>query len=298
MGKVRIGLSGWTYADWAGAFYPEALPASQRLAFVGERFATTEINGTFYSLKSPDLFRRWRDTTPDDFVFAVKGSRYITHMLRLREVDVALANFFANGLLTLGRKLGPILWQLPPTIGRDLDVFRRFCAALPRDTASAVELARGHDDRVKDRACFDIEESHRMRHAFELRDRRAFDAETIGVLHEHGHALVFADTGGRFPYAEDITAGFVYVRLHGPAELYRSGYDDDGLRGWARRIHLWHHGGETKTGPRVSERRAPSRKQRDVYVYFDNDVKAHAPADAARLAQMLGIERGSGVEAA
>jgi uncharacterized protein YecE (DUF72 family) len=217
--------------------------------------------------------------------------------LRLREVDVALANFFANGLLTLGPKLGPILWQLPPTSGHDLELLRKFCAALPRDTAAAAELARGHDDRVKNRAFFDIDTNHRMRHAFELRDRRAFDAETIAVLHDHGHALVFADTGGRFPYAEDITAGFVYVRLHGPEELYRSGYDDEGLRKWARRIRRWQQGGEMKTAPRVSDRRAPARKGRDVYVYFDNDVKAHAPRDAARLAQLLGIGAGSALAA-
>jgi uncharacterized protein YecE (DUF72 family) len=293
MGKVRIGPSGWTYADWADAFYPEALPASQRLAFVGQRFDSAEINGTFYSLKSPAVFRRWHDATPDDFVFAVKGSRYITHMLRLRDADTALANFLANGLLALGPKLGPILWQLPPTMGRDLDVLRRFCALLPRDTTAAARLARGHDARVDDRAFFDIDTNRRMRHAFELRDRRAFDAETIGVLHDHGHALVFADTGGRFPYAEDITAGFVYVRLHGPAELYASGYDDDGLRRWARRIRRWYGGGEMKTGPRVGDRRGPPRKQRDVYVYFDNDVKAYAPRDATRLAQILGSTRRS-----
>src|SRR5919197_2843419 len=141
-GSIRIGISGWTYARWRGAFYPKGLPHSRELAYAARHFAAVEINGTFYGLQRPDTFTRWRQQTPDDFVFAVKGSRYITHMLKLRNVETPLANFLASGLLRLGPKLGPILWQFPPLMTFDAERFEPFFALLPKNTDAASGLAR------------------------------------------------------------------------------------------------------------------------------------------------------------
>lgn len=147
-GKVRIGLSGWTYKGWRGVFYPPKLPQRRELEFAAERFSSIEINGTFYGLQKPDAFARWRDATPDDFVFAIKGSRFITHMLKLKDVRQALSNFLASGLLRLGPKLGPILWQFPPQMRFNPERFEAFLAMLPKDTEAAAALAREHDARL------------------------------------------------------------------------------------------------------------------------------------------------------
>lgn len=135
---VRIGISGWRYARWRGVFYPKDLRQKDELAFAARKFPSIEINGTFYSLQNPSLFGRWADETPDDFVFALKGPRYVTHMLKLRNAKPALANFFASGVLRLGRKLGPILWQLPPNLAFDPARLAAFFALLPRDTDAAA----------------------------------------------------------------------------------------------------------------------------------------------------------------
>jgi uncharacterized protein YecE (DUF72 family) len=223
-------------------------------------------------------------------VFALKGSRYITHMLRLREPKTALANFLANGLLRLEDMLGPILWQLPPNMDWEPERFEQFCALLPKNTSDAAKLGRAHDRRVAGKVSLRVDHSRAMRHAFEIRDARMLQESSIRMLRRHGHALVFADTAGRHPYAEDITAGFIYVRLHGAKELYASGYDEQTLRWWKRRILRWHRGEQMKTGPRITELVPPRRETRDVYVFFDNDRKVHAPFDALALAGMLGQE--------
>jgi uncharacterized protein YecE (DUF72 family) len=292
-GAVRVGISGWRYAPWRRVFYPAGLPQRAELAFASRRVDTIEINGSFYSLQAPEAWRLWHDEAPEDFVFSVKGPRFITHMKKLREVRIPLANFFASGVLALRAKLGPILWQLPPNLGFDAERLDAFLALLPRDTLAARALARDHDERVAASGTwFEPVPSRPLRHALEVRHGSFIDAGFIALLRRHGVALVVADTAGRWPLLEDVTADFVYVRLHGEEELYASGYTDGSLAEWARRIAAWTSGGQV-IDARTASGRAPKRlSRRDVYCYFDNDVKVHAPFDAARLAGLLAAPSG------
>jgi uncharacterized protein YecE (DUF72 family) len=285
-GRILIGISGWRYAPWRGVFYPEGLKQSDELAYAAARFATLEINGSFYSLQRPEYYRRWFDEVPDDFVFAVKGSRYITHMLRLRDVERPLANFFASGVLALEHKLGPLLWQLPPTLKFVPEDIEQFCRLLPRTATEAARLARRHDERVAGRAYLHAARGVRLRHALEVRHPSFATAEAVELLRAHGVALVVADTAGRWPLLEDVTSDFVYVRLHGDVELYSSGYGAAALDRWAQRVRAWRDGREPKDAQRAGAPRGRAAP-RDVYVYFDNDVKAHAPFDAAELASRV-----------
>jgi uncharacterized protein YecE (DUF72 family) len=289
---VRIGISGWRYAPWRGVFYPRGLPQREELAFASRQLPTIEINGSFYSLQTPSSFQAWHDETPDGFVFAVKGPRFITHMKKLRDVRVPLANFLASGVLALRRKLGPVLWQLPPNLGYDEQRMEDFFALLPRSTAAALELAREHDERLAGRNWLQPTPLRRLRHAVEIRHETFVDPRFVAQLRRHRIALVVADTARRWPLLEDVTADFVYVRLHGDEELYASGYGDAALADWARRIAAWRDGGQVGDA-RVASARPPRRAaRRDVFCYFDNDVKVHAPYDAARLAALLGDARG------
>ncbi|HET9984055.1 MAG TPA: DUF72 domain-containing protein [Longimicrobiales bacterium] len=285
--ELRIGISGWTYPAWRGIFYPSGLPHRRELEYASRQLSSIEINGSFYSLQRPSSFARWRDETPERFVFAVKGSRFITHMKKLVGVDTALANFFASGVLRLGPKLGPILWQLPPQLGFDARRVADFLARLPRTTVEAAELARRHDARLKAGAWTEAEADQPIRHAFEVRHESYLVPEFVEMLREHGAALVFADSAGTWPYAEELTADFVYVRLHGSEQLYASGYTDSELQWWADRIRTWRAGGWPADAVRVEGAPSPAARKRDVYVYFDNDAKVHAPGDAMRLAAML-----------
>jgi uncharacterized protein YecE (DUF72 family) len=287
-GTIRIGISGWTYAPWRGVFYPEGLPQKRELHFAARSFASIEINGTFYGLQKPDAFARWREATPDGFVFAVKGSRYITHLKRLRDVETPLANFMASGLLRLGPKLGPILWQFPATMKFDAELFARFLAMLPKDTDDAAKLAKRHDDRLNGRDWLESDVQQPLRHALEIRHDSFCAKEFIELLRKHHVGLVCADTV-EWPLLMDVTADFVYCRLHGSEELYVSGYDDAALDAWAKRIAAWARGHEPEDANRVLPPLKTSAKGRDVFVYFDNDVKVRAPTDARSLAERLGV---------
>jgi uncharacterized protein YecE (DUF72 family) len=269
-GRVRVGISGWRYRPWRGTFYPTGLPQRAELAYAAERLSTIELNGSFYALQRPEYYAAWAAEVPEDFVFAVKGSRYVTHLTRLSGGEPALANFFASGLLGLGPKLGPLLWQLPATLRFDAGVLAAFLELLPRTTAAAARLAERHDQRLDGRALTVTDADRPLRHALEVRHDSFADPGAVALLREHGVALVVADTAGKWPFLDEVTAEFVYVRLHGDAELYVSGYDDAALDAWAARARTW-----SGTG-------------RDVWVYFDNDVKARAPFDAMALAQRLG----------
>ena len=264
-GRAWIGISGYAYAGWRGAFYPADLPLRGWLAYAAARFDSIELNGTFYSLKSPAVYARWAADVPTGYPLAVKGSRFITHNLKLGRAETALANFYASGVLALGDRTGPFLWQLPPRLRFDAARVERFLDLLPRDSHEAAQLARGHDARVRRGVLLEAPGRVAYRHAFEVRDPSFLCPAFTRLLAARGCALVVADTAGRHPYAEELTAGFVYVRLHGSREIYVSGYDDAELDGWAERIRAWRGGG------------------RDVYVYFDNDAKVHAPHDALRL---------------
>jgi uncharacterized protein YecE (DUF72 family) len=281
-GTVRIGVSGWRYGPWRGVFYPKGLRQKHELKFLAQQFPTVEINGTFYSLQRPEFFQAWCDQTPSEFVFAVKGSRYITHMLKLRNVETPLANFFASGVLALGRKLGPILWQFPHRFRFNPEKLESFFKLLPRDTDQAARLARRHDERVKGRSHLESGPKRKLRHAIEIRHDSFAAPAFIALLRRHRIGLVVADTVD-WPLLMDVTSDFIYCRLHGSEELYASGYDDAALNRWADHIAAWAHGREHDQGKRASERSPGKRASRDVYVYFDNDKKVRAPFDAHSL---------------
>ena len=281
-GKIYIGISGWRYKGWRGVFYPEKLPHRRELEFASRRFNTIELNGSFYSLQRPRSFVQWHEQTPDDFVFSIKGSRYITHMLRLRNIEGALANFFAQGVLALGAKLGPILWQLPPNFNFEPERLEDFFALLPKTRKQAADLARNHDERLKNNSWFDVSQDATLRHAIEIRHESFVDEKFIRLLRRYDIGLVVADTVD-WPLLMDVTSNFVYCRLHGSEELYASGYEAEALDIWANRVVAWAQGGEVDNGRKASTRKAGRRKLRDVFVYFDNDMKVRAPFDAEQL---------------
>ena len=291
-GDVRIGISGWRYAPWRGVFYPKDLAQKRELEFASRALTTIEINGSFYSLQRPESWQAWHDETPDDFVFAVKGPRYITHLRRLREIEKPLANFFASGVLLLGAKLGPFLWQFPPQFKFDPARFDAFFAQLPRTSAQALALARRRDPRMHGRSALKIDADRPLRHAVEVRHESFRDPAFVALLRRHGLALVAADTAGKWPLLEDVTADFMYLRLHGDEELYVSGYTPAALDDWAARIACWRDGREPREARRIGPRAARRAAGRDVYCYFDNDVKVHAPFDAIGLARRLGAALG------
>ena len=284
-GQVRVGISGWTYPGWRGDFYPPGLVQRRELAYAAERLTSIEVNGSFYSLQRPTSYTSWREATPDDFVFSVKGPRFVTHLKRLVGVETALANFFASGLLGLGPKLGPVLWQLPPRLTFDEARLDTFLTQLPRTTVQAAELARRHDARLEGRTWLEVDAEREVRHALEIRDESFRDPAFLRLLERHGVAFVVADTAGRWPLLFEATARLVYVRLHGDVELYTSGYSAEALDGWAALVRAWRAGesplGEHTVGPPAV------RTPREVFVYFDNDVKVCAPFDAIALAERV-----------
>ena len=282
MAGIRIGISGWRYPPWRGVFYPEGLVQRDELRYASRHFPTIELNGSFYSLQRPQSFKQWHDETPNDFVFAVKGSRYLTHMLKLTNAEKPLANFFAQGVLRLGKKLGPILWQFPPQFAFNPEKLQSFFDLLPRRHSEAAALARGHDQRLKGRSWLEIEADLPIRHAIEIRHISCECSEFIALLRKNRIALVVADTVD-WPLLMDVTADFVYCRLHGSEQLYASGYETDAIEVWARRVAAWARGGEVTDGKRAHLKPGPKRAARDVYVYFDNDAKVRAPVDAQAL---------------
>ncbi len=268
---IRVGISGWRYAGWRGTFYPQGLVQRRELEYAAERMATVEVNGSFYSLQRPSSWRRWSQAVPDDFVFAVKGPRFITHMKKLSDPHVPLANFFATGLLSLGDQLGPVLWQLPPHLGFNPLRLAAFFDVLPRTTTQAAALAAElHEpDRLVEGADTSTPSERELRHVLEVRHESFRTPEFCELLRAHGIGMVVADSAGTWPMFDEVTADLVYVRLHGDEELYASGYSDEALDRWADKVRAWDASGL------------------DVYVYFDNDMRTHAPFDAMALAAML-----------
>ena len=278
-GGLRIGISGWRYPGWRGKFYPKGLAQRRELEYASDAFNSVEINGSFYSLQRPSSYQRWHSETSDDFLFAVKGGRFITHMKKLRDVEVPLANFFASGVIALREKLGPILWQLPPNLAWDEQRLSEFFKLLPRNTREAANLGKKHDNKLKARAWTRISISRRIRYAIEVRHDSFMTPEFFALLRKHNIAFVFADTAGKWPYAEDLTADFIYIRLHGAEELYASGYNDKMLRWWANRIEHWRKAEQPRDAKLITRARKAA-KRLDVFVYFDNDAKVDAPFDA------------------
>lgn len=286
MAIVRIGISGWTYVPWRGTFFPPGLRQRDELSYASARLSTIEVNGTFYSLQQPRSYARWYAETPASFMFSVKAPRFITHVRRLKDCAQPLANFFASGILQLREKTGPILWQLPPSFRFDEKRLDQFLTLLPRTAEAAVKLARRHDQKVA-HTYIRTDENRPLRHALEIRHRSFVEPKFIRLLHRHRVALVVADTAGKWPLMEDVTADFVYVRLHGDKELYASGYTPTALRAWAKKTRAWQKGGNPPGASLTGSPAAKRRNGRDVFVYFDNDVKVRAPYDAMTLAHLL-----------
>ena len=270
---IRIGISGWTYGPWRGRFYPKGLRHRDELPFVAQRMNSVEINGSFYALQRRSSYLTWADAVPETFEFAVKAPRFITHMKKLSDIDTPLANFFASGVLALGHRLGPILWQLPPNFGFNAERVASFLGRLPRTARTAAKIAERHDHRVKDDQpqLTAPDPHHRLRHAFEVRHRSFRTDEFYAMCREHRVALVLSDNPGQWPIFEENTSDLRYVRLHGHEELYASGYSDESLDQWATKINSWTAAGQ------------------DVYVYCDNDMKVRAPYDAMGLMARLGV---------
>lgn len=283
-GDVRIGISGWTYPPWRGAFFPKGLAQRRELEFAASTFRTIEINGTFYSLQKPDSFAKWADEVPDGFVFSVKAPRYITHVLRARDAQGALTNFLSSGLLRLGPKLGPVLWQFPPNFHFDPQALASFLAMLPHDTEAAAAMARRHEPRMNGKAWTETDAARPMRHAIEIRHESFAVKAFVELLRRFDVALVCADTV-EWPRLMDVTSDFVYCRLHGSEQLYASGYDAQAIEGWAKRIEAWRGGSMPDDAEPLAK--AMPKRARDVFVYFDNDLKVRAPHDAQALEAVL-----------
>ena len=295
-GSIRIGISGWRYKPWRGVFYPPDLPQRCELEYASRRFGAIELNGSFYSLQWATSYTKWYEQTPDDFKFAIKAPRYITHIKRLRDIDAPMANFFASGLFNLQHKLGPLLWQFPPSFKFNPELIEAFFAMLPHDTAAALKLARKHEAFMRGRTALSIDENRPVRHAMEVRNESFIDARFVELLREHQVALVIADTAGRWPLREDVTSDFVYMRLHGEKSLYTSGYSAASLDRWAKRIAAWSCGSQPRDA-RLIAKRVSDKQAHDVFCFFDNtDLKLKAPFDAAGLAERLGVQQGEPVK--
>jgi uncharacterized protein YecE (DUF72 family) len=258
---IRVGVGGWTYEPWRGTFYPPDLKHADELRYASSKLTTIEINGTFYRTQSPASFAKWRDETPDGFIFSVKGHRAVVNKKVLGEVGEALDWFLKSGVTELGDKLGPLLWQFAPFKKFDPDDFGAFLALLP-EKAGGLKL----------------------RHVVEVRSPTFLVPEFVGLLRKHNVAVVYADSDD-YPAIADVTAGFVYARLQRSSEAHATGYPADDLDEWAGRARTWSSGGEPADLPRVG---APARKtKRDVFVYMIAGDKVRAPAAAMGLIERL-----------
>ncbi|WP_426957850.1 DUF72 domain-containing protein [Muricoccus radiodurans] len=290
-GSTRVGIAGWTFPPWRGSFYPKGLKQKDELSHASNQFATLEINGTFYSLQKPETFRSWAAATPDGFVFSMKAPQYVTHMRRLKDVEAPIANFFASGLFALGPKLGPILWQIPPKLPFDRERIETWLKLLPKHTMAAAAMARRHEPRLEGRALTEPEHDGPIRHAVEVRHESYADPAFIGLLREHNVALVLTDGVEEYPRLGDVTADFVYVRLHVSKAHGEGGYGHAALDAWADRSRVWSKGGEPEGLRRVAPEPPARLAHRDVFLYLDaagdEEVKLFTPPNATALADRL-----------
>ncbi len=261
MQPIRVGIGGWTFAPWRGTFYPPGLPHNQELAHASRKLSAIEVNGTFYGSQKPESFRAWRDQTPDDFVFALKGPRFTTHRRDLSEAGVSVQRFLATGVTELGEKLGPLLWQFPPTRVFDAVALRPFLEALPDR----------HDGRA-------------LRHVVEARHPSFADPDWIALLREFGVANAIVESD-KHTLLADVTAPFIYARLERNADDQPEGYDSPALDGWAARFRLWAAGKPVKDLPQTAKpKKAPPA---DCFVFFISGEKVAAPHAAAAMIQRL-----------
>jgi uncharacterized protein YecE (DUF72 family) len=259
---IRIGIGGWTFAPWRGTFYPKDLKQADELRFASRALTAIEINGTFYRTQSPASFAKWRDETPDDFVFSVKGHRAVVNKKVLAEAGEPLAWFLKSGITELGPKLGPLLWQFAPFKRFDAEDFAAFLALLPKEAGGVA-----------------------LRHVVEVRHKSFLVPEFVELLRKHGVAVVLADSDD-YPEIADVTADFVYARLQRAEESVATGYDDKTLSLWADRAKVWQAGGDPDGVERVSPK--PAKKaRRDIFVFMINGAKVRAPAAAQALIERL-----------
>jgi len=281
-GTIRLGIAGWVFDEWRnGAFYPPGLRQKDELAYASRHLSTLEINATFYSHQKPASFAAWAAATPDDFVFTVKGHQLVTHLKRLKDVEIPLANFFASGVLALGSRLGPFCWQLPGNLRYDRERLETFLELLPKDIDALLALARKADG-LKTEPFLDASNVGTIRHAIELRHESFATPEVIDLLGAHNVALVTADTAD-WP-ATDVTADFVYCRLQGAPGAER--YDPEQLATRAGWLQDWATG-RTPDAPRLAPPMAAT--PRDVFAVFVSTDKPNAPRNALAVMRQLGL---------
>lgn len=262
-GRIRVGIGGWNYAPWRDTFYPPKLAQKQELEYASRQLTAIEINGTYYRLQTPAVFAKWRDETPDGFVFSVKAPRYATNRTVLGEAGPAIERFVASGLGELGRKLGPVVWQFAPTKRFEPEDFGRFLELLPKDAGG-----------------------QRLRHVLEVRHTSFMTAQFLALARRFRAATVFADSD-EYPCFADITADLVYARLMRCAASVKTGYPAKALSAWAERAQAWARGEEPDDLPRVAPATGAT-KPRDVFVFFISGAKERAPAAARALLSRLG----------
>lgn len=260
--NIRVGIGGWTYEPWRGTFYPPKLPHAQELAHASRRLTAIEVNGTFYRTQKPETFRKWATEVPEDFVFSIKGPRYVVDRKNLAEAGEKIDWFFGSGLEELGDKLGPIYWLLGPKKMFDRDEIARFLDLLPRTL-----------------------NGRSLRHAVEVRHDSFATPAFVDLARERSVAITFADSDG-YPGIADLTADFVYARLRRSVEEEPTGYPPAALDRWADIAHGWASGEAPKGLPYVTSER-PAAASRDVFVYFISGAKVRNPAAATTLIERL-----------
>jgi uncharacterized protein YecE (DUF72 family) len=255
---IRVGIGGWVFKPWRGTFYPEGLPQARELEHASRAVTTIEINGTFYGSQRPESFRRWAAETPDDFVFSLKGPRFTTHRRVLAEAGPSIERFFGSGVLELKSKLGPVLWQMPPTKAFASEDFAAFLALLPQ--------------RLDGRP---------VRHAVEVRHQSFCVPEFVELMRKLAVAIALIDSSAH-PLIADVTSDFVYLRLQRTSEEIATGYAAAELETWAKRARAFAEGGAPSDLPTLAA--APRAKaKRDVFIYMISGAKVRAPAAAQAL---------------
>lgn len=283
-GTIRIGTAGWVFAPWRGTFYDKGLPQKRELGFASSRLGAIEINATFYSHQKPQSFSGWAAETPDDFVFTVKGHQLVTHLKKVKDVEIPLANFFASGVLALGSRLGPFCWQLPGNLAYSADRMESFLALLPQTPEALLALAGKADDRLKTPPFLDASGVTRVRHAIEVRHPSFAAPGFIEQLRRHNVALVASDTL-EWP-GFDQTADFAYLRLQGAPGAERYSAEERTRRaGWLADIAAGRspQGAPTLLPPETDPR------PRDVFAFFVSTDKENAPINARAVMAELGL---------